>query len=323
MEFRTIAAHERNAVLDLLREWFGDRAFFARYFEHDPSFRDDLCFVAVDAGRIVSTLQVFRKHVRLGGAVLEVGGVGNVFTTDSYRERGLASELLRRALAAMDAHGFDATLLFAVRLPFYSSHGWQSVVRHLVYIEPGAAVTSGAYRLERFAPADLAAVMALYDAFTAALNGPTVRDADYWRGQLRYAGNPHEDFVVARNPDGQLVAYARATPLYEFYVLTEYAYRLAHADALAQIIAHLHSTAGAPYPGTITQLAIAPEVQERLTARGLTLRTVEDFFWMWQVIAPQQLAAKLGVTQAEVQREDFWPQALPPDGSVYWLADRF
>ena len=81
MEFRTIQRHERDAVLDLLGEWFGDREFFARYFRNDPSFRDDLCFVAVDDGRIVSTLQVFSKRVRVNGAVLEVGGVGNVFTT--------------------------------------------------------------------------------------------------------------------------------------------------------------------------------------------------------------------------------------------------
>ena len=32
--------------------------------------------------------------------------------------------------------------------------------------------------------------------------------------------------------------------------------------------------------GTLTQLAIAPEIQERLRARGLMLRNVEDVFWM-------------------------------------------
>src|SRR5271169_3506926 len=141
LQFRTIQPRERDAVLDLLGQWFGDRAFFARYFRHDPTFRDDLCFVALDNGRIVSTLQVFGKRVRLDGAVVEVGGVGNVFTEERYRERGVASALLTRAIAAMDQHGFDLSLLFAVRLPFYSRHGWCSHVRHLLFIEPAAVAT--------------------------------------------------------------------------------------------------------------------------------------------------------------------------------------
>ena len=40
LEFRTIAPHERDAVLDLLANWLEDREFFARYFRHDPGFRD-------------------------------------------------------------------------------------------------------------------------------------------------------------------------------------------------------------------------------------------------------------------------------------------
>lgn len=39
---RTIEPHQRAAVLDLLAGWLNDRAFFARYFEHDPTFRDPL-----------------------------------------------------------------------------------------------------------------------------------------------------------------------------------------------------------------------------------------------------------------------------------------
>src|SRR5512140_1839730 len=104
LEFRTIRPDERDAVLDLLQHWLGDRDFFARYFHHDPAFRDDLCFVAVDQGRIVSTFQVFRKSVRLNAATVDVGGVGNVFTLPEYREHGLAGELLTRGVRAMQEH---------------------------------------------------------------------------------------------------------------------------------------------------------------------------------------------------------------------------
>src|SRR5215468_8753573 len=99
IEIRTIDPSERDTVLDLLADWLNDRAFFARYFAHDPTFRDDLCFVATDAGRIVSALQVFRKEVRVDGAVLAGGGVVNVYTDPAHRGTCLDESLLERALA--------------------------------------------------------------------------------------------------------------------------------------------------------------------------------------------------------------------------------
>lgn len=321
LELRTIAPHERDAVLDLLGNWL-DRAFFARYFAHDPSFRDDLCFVAVDAGRIVSTLQVFRKTVRLNGAAVEVGGVGNVFTAAEYRERGLASELLNRAVAAMEAHGFDLSLLFATRLEFYGRLGWLSHARHLVFIERAPVAGAGPYTITPFAAADLDAVMQIYDAYTAAFSGPTVRSRRYWQGQLQYAGNTMEDFLVAR-AGGHIVAYARGTTLYDFYVIMEHACLPEYEDALAHLLCRLHGTEATAQPGTITQLTIAPAVQAQLRDWGLVLRTVEDTFWMWRIIAPQRLAGKLAVDPADLAGDDVFFRLLPPDQSVYWIADRF
>jgi GNAT superfamily N-acetyltransferase len=321
-EFRTIAAHERDAVLDLLQNWLGDREFFARYFRHDPGFCDDLCFVATVDGRIVSTFQVFRKAVRINGAVLQVGGVGNVFTAADYRERRLASQLLARGVAAMEEHGFDLSLLFAVRLHFYGRLGWQSHVRHLVFVEPMPVAADGRYIVEPFAVDDLGALMEIYDRYNAGFSGPTVRDLHYWQGQLHCAGNPQEDFLVAR-AGGDIVAYARGTPLYDFYVIMEHGYRPGYEDALAQLVRRLHGTEAAAFPGTITQLSIAPGVQEQLRSHGLTLRTVEDAFWMWRIISPQRLAERLGMREADLDGDDVFFRLLPPEQSVFWIADRF
>jgi predicted N-acetyltransferase YhbS len=322
IDIRTIAPHERDAVLDLLAGWLNDREFFGRYFRHDPTFRDDLCFVAVDHGRIVSTLQVFRKRVRLNDAVVEVAGVGNVFTAADYRERGLASQLLTSAIAAMDAHGFDMSMLFATRLVFYGRHGWQSHVRHLIFIEPAEVPSTGPYDIVPFVETDLDAVAHIYDSYASGLNGTTVRDRAYWLGQLRYAGNPHEDFLVARD-GGSVVAYARGTPLYDFYVIMEHACLPGHEEALAQLVCRLHGTAAARFPGTITQLASAPAVQERLRSHGLALRNVEDMFWMWRIISPERLAAKLGVPANDLAGDDVYNRLLAPERSVFWIADRF
>jgi len=317
MELRTIETHERGAVLDLLAGWLNDRAFFARYFELDPAFRDDLCFVAVDDGRIVSTLQVFGKLVRVDGALLRVGGVGNVYTAPAHRDRRLAGALLERAVAAMQREGFDASLLFAMKLDFYAHYGWRSAPRQLTFIEPGGGQAAA---VESFnAAGDLDAVAAVYAAYSAPVAGATARDAAYWAGQLRYAGNPDERFVVARR-GGSLVAYARATVLYDFNTVIEHGCLPGGEDALAELIAHLHAGAD---KGSLAQIIPSPALKAALAARGVVLRTVDDPSSMWRPIDPERLAATLRLPLATVRREDFFAELFPAAASRYWLSDRF
>lgn len=322
MEFRTVqTVEEREATLDLLHAWLGDREFFARYFRHDPSYRDDLCFVALDSGRIVSTLQVFRKRVRCAGVSLEVAGVGNVFTKEAYRTQGVSSRLIEMAVAAMDQHGFDLSLLFASRLAFYGRHGWLSQPRHFHFVSPVPSRPSR-YTIRPFAPDDLEAVMGLYSTSNEGRAGTVVRDQSYWRGQLRYAGNPSETFLVACDR-GQVVAYARATNLYELYVMIEHGYAQGGEVALVDLIAALTASGTSGASGMLTQLSIAPRVLDELAAAGATASLVEDYFWMWRVISASRLAAKLGVSTDEVESEAFLPSLFPAGSSVYWLADRF
>ena len=315
---RTIAPDERDAVLDLLAGWLNDRAFFARYFAFDPTFRDDLCFVAESDGRPVSTLQVFRKEVRVDGAVLAVGGIGNVYTHPDWRGVGLAGALLERAIAAMTAHGFDASLLFASRLDFYARFGWRSLPRQLWFIAPAPAEAAPA-GVEPFdATRDLEAVMAIYERHGAGVPGATVRDPAYWRGQLRYAGNPDERFLVARRA-GCVVAYARATTLYDFPIVIEHG---GETEALADVIAHLHRSTEAA-SGSLAQLTPDAALGAALTARGLEGRIIDDQSWMWRPIDVDRLAARLGVPASVAGADDLFAQLFPPAASRYWLADRF
>lgn len=321
MELRTIQPHERDAVLDLLAEWYEDRSFFARYLEHDPAFRPDLCFVAVDGGRFVSTLQVFRKDIRVRGTTLTVAGVGNVFTTEAAREHGLASQLLRLALERLADSEFDLSALFATRLNFYGGLGWQGHRRFFEYLLPTGAIDAGNnVEIRPFRDDDLPAVMRLYDEINSDRSGTTLRDETYWRGQLRYAGNPAEEFLLARRDD-RLLAYARATSLYDLEVLMEHGWLPGEPDALVALIEQLLGRR--PGAGLLTQLSHEPEIRQRLESRQIGANRVEDYFWMWRVLAPERVAARLGLTLAEVEAEDFFERLLPPETSVYWLADRF
>jgi GNAT superfamily N-acetyltransferase len=322
VELRTIQSYERDGVLDLLGNWLNDRAFFARYFDHDPTFRDDLCFVAVDRKRIVSTLQVFRKRVRLFGAVVEVAAVGNVFTASEYRDRGLASQLIELASAAMLDHEFDLSLLFATRIPFYGRLGWQSHVRQLTFIEAASGNAAADFAVRPFALADLPSVTAIYDEYNVRRDGTTVRDPTYWQGQLHYAGNPDEDFRVCVDGN-RVVAYARGTRLYEFYVIMEHGHLPGYEAALTHLLRGLHFGPASALPGTIAQLCCSPAVRSALASQGLCLRDVEDVFWMWRVVSSRRLATKLGIDAAECERADLFFRLLPPGQSLYWISDRF
>lgn len=60
-----------------------------------------------------------------------------------------------------------------------------------------------------------------------------------------------------------------------------------------------------------------------LRERGLTVHAVEDRSWMWRVINPAQLAAKLRVPEQGVRQAGFFDEILPAARSRYWLSDRF
>ncbi len=321
MELRTIDASERESVLDLLGEWEGEsRAHFARYFAHDPTYRDDLCFVAVDDHRVVSTLQVFRKRVRFGAATVDVAGVGNVFTAATHRERGLSTALLERALAEMPRRGFALSLLFATRILFYARLGWEPVVRSWSLVRAASPSPCSNVSITRFTPADLPAVAAIYDRYCASLTGTTVRSAKDWTGHLRTAGQLDEDILVAHHA-GRIVAYARATRLYDLDVITEHGCVEGGDDAVAMIIASRVAELGGS--GLVAQLTIAPRVAAALAAAGCVCESLDDSFWMWRVVDAPALAAQLGVSENEVLRPGFLARLLPAAASVYWISDRF
>ena len=96
MELRTLRRSEREPLLDLLDQWqmpdgWQGRDFFRRYLEDDPTFSDENVWVAVDAGRLVSCVQVFPRPLQICGKAVPAGGIGSVFTLPDHRLNGTAS----------------------------------------------------------------------------------------------------------------------------------------------------------------------------------------------------------------------------------------
>jgi predicted N-acetyltransferase YhbS len=358
MEFRAAHRSERDQVLDLLAHWYNDREFFARYNCNDPTFRDELCLVAIDGGRIVSTVQIFDRKIRLGGQVVPMGGIGSVFTLDEYRHRRVASELMELSLRTMAQNDFEVSLLFAERLGFYNQFGWKEVTRNF-------SVIAGAANLQaptRFEPTkfeidvfdsarDLDEVIRIHEGYSGNLDVISVRNHPDWVANLTFAGNMPADpiggceeyFILARE-HRDIAAYGRVTKFHGIAMLMEYGYEHGHIDALLALIRHLGETAanspssyrtagdhksssllrgdnGAGASVLVTHSQHDANLESALAEAGCPVTHHADNNYMWRVILPEKLGARFGLSPVAATPHAFSRFSDPH--SLFWTSDRF
>jgi predicted N-acetyltransferase YhbS len=319
MLVREMKREDRPAVLDLLEHAFGVRELFERYMDFDPAFTYGDYLLALDGGAPVACVQIFDKTIRVRGKPVRLGGIGSVATHSHYRGRGLSSDLLERAIGRMHARGMWLSLLFAApTAPLYERLGWHRLPAPLLRLTPAPGASAPRISPGRaFRPEDLWQVSALYESYCEPLSGPTLRDARYWRGQLRTAGTPSEDFRVAER-DGAIVAYARAASFNGRSRVLEYARGPSAPDELAELLA-----ANAYGPSALVAPRVADrELEAALERRGLALSAARDPSPMWRVLERAALADLVALPDASPDAELL--DALVGGPSVtYWTSDRF
>jgi len=352
MEFRPARRSERDEVLDLLAQWYNDREFFARYNQNDPTFRDELCLVALDGGRMVSTVQIFDRKINLDGKAIPMAGIGSVFTREDYRHKRVASGLMNLAVTTMEREGFDFSMLFAERLTFYNQFGWKELTRHFSILANAPALRTAAVDIDVFdVDRDLQDVMRLHREYSAGFDATALRNEAEWLANLQFAGNMPADpvggceeyFVLARS-DSEIAAYARATRFHGIVMVMEYGYAPSHPGAALALFRHMGEMAatgkssytirgerrsarllsGEKPSGNamlLTHTAHDPELERALTAAGCPVRHHPDNFYMWRVNLPQKLADRFGMAPEAVAKHFFAKMSDPH--SVFWTADRF
>ncbi|MEE2703875.1 MAG: GNAT family N-acetyltransferase [Myxococcota bacterium] len=314
VELRWMRPEEREAVLDLLEGAFGERELFAAYLDFDPELGPEDSLLALAEGEPVACVQIFTKRIRLRGETVGLGGIGSVATQSKWRQQGLASRLLQQAIAEMRQRGMALSLLFAGPLPLYERQGWVSIPGRYLRIHspdeiPGLPETC---TVRDFDPRDLAAVRELYERCAGSLETTTCRTPKYWEGQLRYAGNPNEDFRVAAR-DGQIIAYARAMGSPDARGLLEYACEdgaeVELGGLLLRLAAKGHPLIGpaGPIDGTLRKLG----------ARAEAFRPVSA---MWRVLDRTRLEQLAGVGGDEAR---ILETLVDRPDAVYWPSDRF
>lgn len=319
--------------------WRG-RDFFRRYIERDPTYADENVWVACDESKLLSCVQIFPRIIRVLDRDVPTGGIGSVFTHPEWRGSGLAGSVLDRAAEDMSKRGMELSLLFSGRHSFYERHGWSVRKSHrtvLRWRDRSAAAGSGsAIDVLPFRPeADLQAVREIHQVYSSGRTGTVARDDALWDASLVLAGNPAEEFNVAR-ADGTIVAYIRATLLDDVFQVTELGRSDRGAEGLAELVIDLmgerESDPLAP-PGKSSRelraFAILPSFDDipltvALEERGVASHPVEDPTTMLRCIDADALAHRLGASRLPGEEAaQFIDRILPPDGLVFWPADRF
>ncbi len=183
MEFRELYPDELEAWLDHVTHVFSaSRQYFSNHWYNDPWRDVEGIRVAVDDGKIVSTVRVFIRKMYFHGEPITVGGIGEVSTRSEYRKQGLASQLLKDSIEFMENRRIAISVLHGSQR-IYSIEGWQSVPRYYAK-KPllGKKHEEWNIRPVDFSDTDeINQLASLYDSYSQKYNGIFVRDnITYW-----------------------------------------------------------------------------------------------------------------------------------------------
>jgi len=180
--------NELGKCLGLWREVFkrADGDYFTPYLHGDPWYRHDYTRVCVLDGSPVSALQICEREVRIGGARIRMGGIGNVATHPDHRRKGYSSRLLTDAIGVMFGHGLDFSVLFTGIQPFYERAGWRSVPVKTLAGQLRSGLQDDMRMNYSTRPCDwtydMPSVQRIYEEFNSARPLTVVRTPEYWKG---------------------------------------------------------------------------------------------------------------------------------------------
>ena len=243
MEIRAVRESELEEMVKLQCLIFDPDRYerYWHYIRNDPSYHFEQTRVVIVDGRMVATLRIWDRDMRIGSRSVRMGGIGGVGTHPDHRRTGYASAMMKEAIEYMRSAGYDISVLFSSRAqPLYRSLGYESAPMEGVRIVPRRTVDSVKtdWQVEPFdEKRDLEQVVALYDAYNAKRSGAIVRSRAHWDTTIaRLRGTLPA--VVARHGDtlgGYLSCVVEGSAVH----VDEVAYDRSDPSALVALAHHL------------------------------------------------------------------------------------
>ena len=215
---------EVEAVADLYGKGFGDyphlySSYVDRLSRRLPREQWHLSRTMwMPDGTPIAHVRVCHRVMRLGAAMVRVGGIGDVCTHPSHLKRGLMRHLFTHVVEFMGQEDYDLSILWGIG-NFYDKFGY------IVALTDGTlqcrrrqvARTKGPYRGRRGKLADAKAVRRLFEADLATRDGGMERPDDHWL-RRNLCGKA---IRVLADPKGRPRAYYEASPDGDALVLHE------------------------------------------------------------------------------------------------------
>lgn len=195
-------------IFNILDEVFPvGKAFFQDRLYNDSSYDPETTWYAAVDGKVASTIQVFPLHIRVGQAVLKIGGIGSVGTDPNYRGMGLAQGILHAQSEWMKQSGYDASLLLAIIHAFYEKAGWQLIPESAYSMaKPAPIEPSAGYDIIPFEPKYIDELRPLYEQFNEERTYTLIRDQAYWTDLPKWPAWHKADCLLLRY-QGTIIAY--------------------------------------------------------------------------------------------------------------------
>ena len=187
MEIREAQESELEQVVELNCMAFNpnQQERYWQYVRGDSSYRPSQTRVVVVNNKVVSTLRVWERRIRVGASLVTMGGIGGVCTDEKYRGVGYASALMRQTIDYLQTIGCDLGVLFTI-IPeeFYHRFGWTSLPLHGFAVKLNSATIAerpSDWQIRGFnSETDLDAVAKIYDIANAQRSGTLSRTHAYW-----------------------------------------------------------------------------------------------------------------------------------------------
>ncbi len=187
MEIRAARESELVQIVELNCIAFnpGQHERYWQYLRGDNSYRLSQTRVVVVNDRVVSTLRVWERRIRVGASLVTMAGIGGVCTHPKYQGVGYASALMRQTIGYLKTRGYDLGVLFTI-IPeeFYHRLGWTSFplkgfqirCNSVSRLESQSSWRVRAFNVEK----DLGGVAKIHDIVNSQQSGSISRTRAYW-----------------------------------------------------------------------------------------------------------------------------------------------
>jgi predicted acetyltransferase len=208
MEYRTLRIEELDDWFNLVEFVFRvPREYFEAHYYNDPWKDINSIFVAVDDGKLIGTVRVFKREIYYNNQILKMGGIGEVCVLKSRRGEGIPTILMEMAIGYMKDNDYDVSLLGTDKHGYYERFGYEKKPFNYKHIKVDGRLSND-YHIQDINEHYLDEIHELHHNFSKQLNGPIVRNSnDYYNKWFMHEMNKQTSANVIIDQNDELKGY--------------------------------------------------------------------------------------------------------------------